>query len=505
MATARVPMLDESGRLPDAYAPTSKQDVSTLEADVASKVGSGGALDVALSSTYAPASVAQDVYQALPVTSVQAGSDGQRGFQLTKAGVMLWPTGSTFEAGAVESPCVFWDAASQQYGMVYTGYDAAVEHASVCLAWAVSPLGPWTKTSSPLLSGTGVEGDPDGAGCTGPLMIIEDGVYHLFYIGLTQPGYESGTKRLLLATASSIGGPWTRRGVQIAPAGTGWRGQAVYHPSIVKRSGIYYCFFNAAADGAVESIGYATSASLLGPWTVDDVHSPLVQHGDTGTWESTFVGDPSIYRVGDTWYMAYYGFDGTHGRDGVAYTTDALFPLGWTKHSANPILDIGGSEEKDSLHAHKPFILVTPERHYHYYSSVSGSNVRGISLAVAPGVRTRQIFALDEQIRSTASTDFIPAPVTDILYEQTGKLGLRVRMHVRGNPNGSTLTAWLWPVIGAAVTLSGGEWTNGVTPWISLDGNDGYLYGYVQFRSGSSSVEVSLVKAWLEFDFYPTT
>jgi predicted GH43/DUF377 family glycosyl hydrolase len=204
------------------------------------------------------------------------------------------------------------------------------------------------------------------------------------YIGLTETGYEGGTKRLCLATASSIEGPWTRHGAIIVPSGSAWRQEAIWHPSIVKRAGTYYLFFNATgwADGIhSEHIGYATATNMLGPWTVDDANSPII-HREEDAWDDAQLGDPSVYKVGSTWYMAYYALgEDNRARDGAAFTTNAEFPLGWVKYDGNPVLDVG-PDSFDERFAHKPFIVNDGGTHYHYYTAVSNGGNRVIALAI---------------------------------------------------------------------------------------------------------------------------
>jgi hypothetical protein len=156
----------------------------------------------------------------------------------------------------------------------------------------------------------------------------------------------------------------------------------------VKDAGTYYLFFNASGvfNGFEEEfIGYATSRDLV-QWHVDDSHSPiLVGSAVPGSWDASGrAGDPSVYRVGSTWYMAWYSWDKRNSADGLALTSADQFPLGWRKYTKNPILRIGEPGSYDALHAGKPFIVNTPERHYHFYTAVALDETRQIAVAVWP-------------------------------------------------------------------------------------------------------------------------
>jgi beta-xylosidase len=299
----------------------------------------------------------------------------------------------------VESPVVWYDSHRQRFGMVYTGYAlkegthkgyASVQRPQVGLAWS-HDLVTWRKDpSSPILEPTEHANAPDRAGAAGPFILQEHGQYYLFYFGVTEQGYEKGIKTLNLAVSDDLH-TWTRYTGNpiISPAGTGWRRDAIWHPHVVKADGTYYLFFNASGvHNAIqeEFIGYATSTDLY-CWTVQDTHSPLLtgsmQHG---MWDSTGrAGDPSLYRDGDIWYMAFYSWDGRHSQDGLAWTTREEFPLGWRPYHGNPVLRVGGAGSFDALHAGKPHIIEHAGRHYHFYTAVDSSENREVALAVWPG------------------------------------------------------------------------------------------------------------------------
>jgi len=322
------------------------------------------------------------------------------GSELVKCGVVLHcgPPGS-WDAGMVESPVVWYDHHRKSFGMVYTGYArgglaergyASVRRPQIGLAWS-KDLVNWRKDpSSPIFGPSDRVGSPDRAGTAGPCIWQEEGCYHLFYFGVTEEGYEKGTKTLNLAVSRDLQ-HWERHGDNpiICPGGDGWRRDAIWHPHVLKVSSTYYLFFNASGihRGVEEEfIGYATSTDLT-HWTVDDAQSPvLVGSMQAEAWDSTGrAGDPSIYKHHDLWYMAYYSWDGIHSQDGIAWTTEEEFPLGWRPFEGNPVLRVGEAGTYDALHAAKPHIIEHAYRHHHFYTAVDASEKREIALAVWPG------------------------------------------------------------------------------------------------------------------------
>jgi predicted GH43/DUF377 family glycosyl hydrolase len=284
--------------------------------------------------------------------------------------------------------------------MVYTGYRSAdpsrngyafVDSPRVGLAWSEDLLH-WERDSAePMYAGSGLPGGPDSAGATGPFLWPEGDRYLLFYFGVTRDGYEQGEKTLNIASSRDLTNwiPYEGNPV-ITPGGNGWRRDAIWHPNVVRKGHTYYLFFNASGiSGGTEEefIGFATSRDLL-HWTVQDAHSPvLVGSREPGRWDSTGrTGDPSLFPYNDLWVMAYYSWNGVNAQDGLAWTTDREFPLGWRPFHGNPVLRIGSADSFDALHAAKPFIIHTNERHYHFYTAVDGAERREIALAVWPDV-----------------------------------------------------------------------------------------------------------------------
>lgn len=317
------------------------------------------------------------------VTGAMFGdSEFPHGFKLTKKGkvITLGPTGSWKES-RIEGPQVFWDVKIGKYRLVYLGYSgskSAPSQASIGFATADSPEGPWEEYSSnPVLPPSGIAGSPDSNGCSAPHVWFEGGVYYLYYLGLTQNGLEQGSKTICLATSTDFIN-WSRRGVVISPMSSTWRANAVWHPNIVKRGDTYYMFFNAGIGA--ESIGFATSSDLI-TWTVDDTNSPVVSPG-VG-WESARVGDPYIWKKGEIWYMSYYAADSSgKSQEGIAWTLDIDFPLGWEKYHGNPVIAVtpGSYDSNDSA---RGCVLVTPSKLYHWYTTGNGASPPTIEIALA--------------------------------------------------------------------------------------------------------------------------
>lgn len=274
-----------------------------------------------------------------------------------KVGVVLGPSASGWDSATVESPTVVRDG--DRWAMAYTGYGGDPMRGGIGLAYSDDATH-WRKAGRIL---------PDA---TGPVLYRDGDRWVLYYIGLTEAGYEQGHKTIRYATARHLEGPWKTRGELVAPDGTGWDAEAVWHVSVVQDGDSWFMFFNATGEDDRERIGYATGPSLVGPWTVSP--DPLIEpHG-----RERIVGDPAVRRQGGGWVMTYYVFDGDHAWDVEATTGAAAFPAGWS----DPQTVVAPSEDYDARYAHKPWIVRDGGRLLHYYTAVSDAGERQIALAL---------------------------------------------------------------------------------------------------------------------------
>lgn len=441
------------------------------------------------------------------------------GTDLTKIGVVISPSivGSDWDAAIVESPCVWYDDRLGKYCMTYVGYSGTKEtplNAAIGLATSDSLLGVWDKDAlNPILGASNTEGLPDYAGCTGGTIWYEEGLYYMFYIGLTDVGYEQGTASVCLATSSDLY-LWTRLGSVVSPYGAGWRAGNVFHASVTKVDNTYYLFFNAAGQDGIERIGYATSINLLS-WAVDDTNSPLLNVGVAGTWDHFAIGDPSVYYIDGNWYMAYYGSGSNGAQDGLAWTTKERFPLGWSKYEGNPVLKIGTTY--DNVHAHKPFIYTDGFGYYHFYTALNSDSVRLIALAsdiiTASDARKKfQMFRCAESLRSIALDYYSIVADSSCLISTEGKSNIKIRYYARCEVTAGSLfilaatitTQGATYLDGSEIVIEVSDWTNHISDWIpfniSRQGtnnlNNYAIYAHVSTGGAASIGQVQFELSW---------
>jgi hypothetical protein len=151
----------------------------------------------------------------------------------------------------------------------------------------------------------------DATTCHNPHIQYIDGQYCLFYMG--NANGKTDTKRIGLATAPSLDGPWTRPDKPLLEAGTigSWDDHCTTNPSFVKHpNGEYWLYYKswntseyAAAQGAIRGnrkYGLAIAQQLHGPY-IRFEGNPIVDFSGMG--QNQQVEDAFTFRRGKHFYM----------------------------------------------------------------------------------------------------------------------------------------------------------------------------------------------------------
>jgi predicted GH43/DUF377 family glycosyl hydrolase len=305
-----------------------------------------------------------------------------------------------FDSHAVDCPFVFRHG--DEYRMTFVGWDRT----GYRTGWASSSdLCHWVKMG--LLVDRGPKGSPteynvaltsilrdnDMFG-TGRLQLVNGryvGTYHTY----PSPGYEEGPGAIGLCYSTDLMEWQLDEPVLLAKDGKEWERGGLYKSWIMKHDATYYLFYNAKnrTEGRwFEQTGVAYSSDLRN-WTRHPAN-PVLVNGPEGAFDERFASDPCILNASGRWFAFYFGLcsDG-HARDGVATSNDLIT---WTQ-SHRPILDVGPDGSVDSRHAHKPAVIWSGERLFHFYCAVAAasngtqmgqithSEYRGISYATWTG------------------------------------------------------------------------------------------------------------------------
>lgn len=102
-------------------------------------------------------------------------------------------------------------------------------------------------------------------------------------------------------------------------------------PAVFYEDGTWYVFCDdLTTDGIVYFSGTSPTSLTLG--------SEVLSPGTSGEWDDSQVRDPTIQKIGSTYYMWYTGSRNTAITDfKIGLATSSSLTSGWTKHGSNPI------------------------------------------------------------------------------------------------------------------------------------------------------------------------
>ncbi|WP_210518765.1 glycoside hydrolase family protein [Hymenobacter terricola] len=145
--------------------------------------------------------------------------------------------------------------------------------------------------------------------CNSPIY-APDGKVHVFFsrweAKKSMSGWINGSE-IAHAVADHPAGPFTVLDTVLAPRGPGyWDATTCHNPSIQFVDGQYCLFFMGNSNGKTDTkrIGLATAPTLNGPWTRPD--QPLLLPGPTGAWDDHCTTNPAFIKHPNGQYWLYY-------------------------------------------------------------------------------------------------------------------------------------------------------------------------------------------------------
>lgn len=221
-------------------------------------------------------------------------------------------------------------------------------------------LAPFSRKLKPI--GRALESDGWYVWCTAPID-GPDGKVHVFYSRWKSErnmgGWLNGCE-IAHATTSSPEEPFEYVETVLAPrGGDAWDATTCHNPHIQKVDGKYCLFYMGNANGKTNTkrIGLAMADSLNGPWTRPD--QPLLQPGPEGAWDDHCTTNPAFLKHPNGTYWLYYKSWNTHEYEtttgpirgnrkyGLAIADALTGP--YRKSERNPILDFSSRGNNDQL------------------------------------------------------------------------------------------------------------------------------------------------------------
>lgn len=180
----------------------------------------------------------------------------------------------------------------------------------------------------------------------------DDGKIHVFFSRWDAKKGMSGwinSSEIAHAVADSPDGPFEYVSTVLAPRPGYWDATTCHNPHIQKVDGTYCLFFMGNSNGKTNTkrIGLATADSLYGPWQRPD--QPLLLPGQEGAWDDHCTTNPSFVKHPNGQYWLYYKSWNTKDYEtakgpirgnrkyGLAIADNLQGP--YKKYEGNPVID----------------------------------------------------------------------------------------------------------------------------------------------------------------------
>ena len=198
-----------------------------------------------------------------------------------------------------------------QYVTYYTLGNTLAGRTGSRIYRAASPDGKtWTPDDKPALD-LGKPGSYDDYDVLGPSLLVENGVYKMWYTA----GGGPGTGMTIAYATSPDGITWTKYEKNPVMAEKG-----AYYPAVLKVGETYMMWYSLPDknDKGHTAIYLATSPDGI-TWT-QHPDNPVLRHGEEAAWDGKTVFEPSVYFDGRVYHMWFTGVNGPF-QEKIGYAT----------------------------------------------------------------------------------------------------------------------------------------------------------------------------------------
>ncbi|MCD8080741.1 MAG: glycoside hydrolase family protein [Bacteroides sp.] len=190
--------------------------------------------------------------------------------------------------------------------------------------------------------------------CVSPIY-DEQGRVHVFYSRWPSTYGMGGWIRaceIAHAVAGSPEGPYEYVETVLSPRPGFWDATSCHNPHIQYVDGRYCLFYMGNSNGRTDTkrIGLATATSLYGPWERAD--RPLLETGPEGSWDDHCTTNPAFLKHPDGRYMLYYKswnhVEYAHEQQGIRGNRKYGLALSdklegpYIRYEGNPVVDLSG-------------------------------------------------------------------------------------------------------------------------------------------------------------------
>jgi len=252
--------------------------------------------------------------------------------------------------GGAFGPCVLFDGAI--YHMWYMGYDGNYTR----IGYATSSDGlHWSAYENNPVLDVGSPGSWDESWITYPYVIYDDTTFHMWYSGVqgTVPGPSHLWKERIGYATSPDGITWTKyENNPVLDIGTpgAWDDHNIDVGSVYFDGETYHLWYGGSKADLIIRTGCATSADGIN-WTRYE-NNPVLGLGD---WDHTRVHQARIIFDGEHYHMFYGGGDYFTWRIGHATSINGI---SWEKDPDNPVLNVGESGSWEDYYVAVPSVMI---------------------------------------------------------------------------------------------------------------------------------------------------
>jgi predicted GH43/DUF377 family glycosyl hydrolase len=178
------------------------------------------------------------------------------------------------------------------------------------------------------------------------IVLIKDGIYHLWFNGQGLGELGKGTGISYLCYASSKDGVhFDLHPEPIMKPELPWEGYAIMCPHVIwdEEDYLFKLWYSAGEYIEPDAIGYATSDDGI-HWK-RYINNPIFNPVRANYWEKSKVGACSVFKRDGWYYMSYIGYEDIHrATTCLARSRDGLE---WERHPLNPVISFGAEGEWD--------------------------------------------------------------------------------------------------------------------------------------------------------------
>lgn len=275
-------------------------------------------------------------------------------------------TDGTWDKQGISNPSVIFK--DHEYRMWYTGFDE--EHMRIGYATSIDGIN-WTKYSSNPVLDLGTQKSWDSVHIANPSVLYDGITYKMWYTGFDG-------EHIRIGYANSPDGiNWVKYSdnpvLDIGAWGSN-RDSDVWSPCVIF-DGVEFKMWYTGFDGNMK-IGFARSA--------DGIHwikasAPVLNMGSWGSWDDRGVWAPSVLLDGFEYKMWYTGWNGVSVGIGYATSTDGV---NWTKPDNCPVLDPGTTGTWDYSYVSNPTVIMQDDRYKMWYSGCSNDEIYKVGYAI---------------------------------------------------------------------------------------------------------------------------